>query len=60
MSELVEINTFVFYPSNSTNKEPVRAVKASTWLEAANTFATVKNLSLQDFLDIYTVEEELP
>jgi len=48
---------FVYFPINSISKEAIHSTRAYTELEAANVFASLKNLSVHDFLEIYTIEE---
>lgn len=47
----------IFYQKSNKEKEPVnRTTKFTSRLEAANYFAKLKNLSLKQFLKLFTVE----
>ena len=54
-----ELKDFFYFFNNSTSKEPIHSVKAHTWQEAVNIFASLKNLSFHDFLEIFSVEEKV-
>lgn len=57
IEETPKVQKYIYYPNNSTSKEPIKSVEAYTWGEAVNFFASMKDLSYGDFLAIYTVEK---
>ncbi len=47
--------TYTFYYKNSSLREPISSVKASSRLKAAIYFSTNKKLPLREFLKIFSV-----
>lgn len=48
---------YAYYANTSFTKETIHSVEAYSELEAINYFASLKNLSISDFLTIYSIKE---
>jgi len=48
---------FIFYSNFDQTKEPVGKIKADSYEEAVENAAQIKQLSIDDFLKLFTVEE---
>jgi hypothetical protein len=50
------METFIYFPHNSTTKEPLGLVKADCEFSAIIKAARVKNLDTQTFLSLFKIE----
>jgi hypothetical protein len=53
------MRTFVYYSNFDPAHEPVGKIKANSQEEAVENAAQIKQLSIDDFLKLFTVEESI-
>lgn len=49
------IKNYYFYAKNDWQQEPIQKTRATSRLAAANYFAATKQLTLKQFLEIYSI-----
>jgi len=51
------MNKYFFYSKNDSSKEPIMNTRAWSRLEAAQSFASVKQMDLKTFLSVFSVSK---
>ena len=49
------MNKYYFYSKNDATQEPIMSIRAFSRLEAAKSFAQVKQMNLKLFLSVFSV-----